>query len=75
MGSRSLCFTKWSEIVPGGKLSLSVSRVITVSVICTVFPLVVCFTASHNSWIVSGDVDGRKDPSNLRLSLLTVLAP
>ena len=48
---------------------------ITVSVICAVFPLVVGFTASHCSWIVSVDGQGRKYPSNLRLSPLTVLAP
>ena len=49
MVSRSLCFAEWSEILPGGKLSLSISRVIIASVICIIFQLVVCFTASHCS--------------------------
>jgi len=62
-------------MVPGGKLSLSVSWVITVSVICAVFPLVICFTASHCSYIVSVDIEGRKYPSNLRFSPLKGLAP
>jgi len=57
-----------------GELSLSIARVITVSVFCVVFPLVVCFTARHCSKIVSVDVEGRNYPSNLRLSPLPVLA-
>jgi len=73
--SRSPCFAVYSEIILGGKLFLSVSRVITVSVICSVFPLLICSTASHHSWILSMDLESRKYPSILRLSPLTVLAP
>ena len=36
-------------MVPGGRLSLSVLRVITVSVISAVLLLLVCLTASHCS--------------------------
>ena len=39
---------------------MRVSRLITVFVICAVFPLVVCLTASHCSEIVSVDIDGKK---------------
>jgi len=49
MASGSVCIVELSEIVPAGKLSPSVSRVITVSVICPVFPLVVYFTSSQCS--------------------------
>ena len=45
---------------------------ITVSVMCAVLPFVVRFTASHCSYIVSVDVEGRKYASNLGLSPLKV---
>ena len=47
MASRSLCFAEYSEIVPGSKLSLSVSRVISVSVISAILLLLVCLTVRY----------------------------
>ena len=47
MVSRSLFLGKSPEMVLGGKLYLSVSRVITMPVICAVFPFVVSLNASH----------------------------
>ena len=73
--SRNLWFAEYSEIVPAGKLSLSVSRVIIVCVICAVLLLLVYLTVSHCSWMESVDVEGRRYRSNLALSLVTVFAP
>jgi len=73
--SRRLGLAELSEIVPGGQLPLSVSRVTIVSVIGAVFPLMVCFTSTHCSLIVSVDVEGRKYSSNLHLRQSTVLTP